>query len=682
MCLTRFLEDLFWTFRFLPRRSFALLARKSPQLQRSLAEIADAALALIEIEYEELPSVLSVVDALEDASHRVHDQPAKVPPNVSSRVHGRLVTFPPDSNIVSHLITEHGDIEKAFRSADRVFEHTFAIPSVHQGYLEPHACQIAIDDDGTVNVWISNKAPHPTRVQIADTIGVPIEKVVLHPVMIGGDFGGKGDLMDAPLCYYLARHTGRPVKMVMTYFEELTAANPRHAASIFLQTALDRDAKILGIKAKLLFDTGAYAGFCPVITLHGYVTFGGAYCIPNLHLEVFRVYTNSVPAGHMRGPGGPQITFALESHFDIISNELQIDPIKFRRMNAIAEGDLSPIGERRKFIHCGATIDAALAKWDWNKAKGANVGRGIALYEYPPGTYDRSTVEFVFSRSGIIQVNVGAPDTGTGFHTIVAQLVAEHFRIPTRDVDVRHPDTKNSAYEKGPSASRLTTTICQAIDDAAKKSKARFAQIVAKHFGCNLEEVRENDGQLFFREQILDLKAILEIAAGFGEETIIQSGENVSRPSSEITGFATQIAEVHVDRETGKVDILRILTAHDVGRVLNTVTHQGQIEGGLIQGIGQAMFEQLHRQDGAVISASLGDYKLPCIMDVPALETVLVTSEQADAHMVKSIGEISNAAIVAAISNAIYDAVGVRLMELPLSAERIYRALQSRKLHS
>jgi CO/xanthine dehydrogenase Mo-binding subunit len=589
---------------------------------------------------------------------------------------GVLEMYPAVPNAISRMTVQHGDAAAAFASAHRTFAHTFTVPSVHQGYLEPHACIVSVGKASNVDVWISHKGPHVAQRWLADVIGVPQASIRVNPTAIGGDFGGKGNLMDAPLCYYLAHHAGRPVKMVMDYFEELTAGNPRHSASITLQTALDRHAKILGMKGTMVFDSGAYAGFCPLPTLHGYLAFAGAYRVPSCSLELLRVYTNKVPAGHMRSPGGPQITFAVESHLDMIAHMLQIDPYKFRYDNAIEDGDLSPIGERRRSIRCKATIDAAMDKWDWKPRKAATVGRGIALYEYPPGTFDRSNVIISIGGDGKATVVTGAPDTGTGFHTVLAQLVAEHLGIAFNDVSVVQRDTTESGYERGASGSRLTTTVHQAVIMAATASKAALRALAAEHFACDVSQVRQTRDALFQAgNQSVDLKSLMSWAAAHGKAPIIHTGHNNPSDTSDVTSFAVQIAEVDVDVETGQVKVKRVVTAHDVGLILNPITHQGQIEGGLVQGIGQALCEQLHFQDGAVVSATLGDYKLPTIADIPELVTVLVPS---DDEAGKAIGEMSNAAIGAAIANAVYDAVGVRLTELPLNAEKIYNALQSK----
>jgi CO/xanthine dehydrogenase Mo-binding subunit len=642
------------------------------------SELAEEALSLIDVQYEELPAVFDVMEALSDAAHRVHDGSAKIVTAVSFGVHGKLRMYPPIPNVVSEHLIVHGDFAGAFASADRAFEHTFNVPSVHQGYLEPHTCLIRANANGSIDVWMSHKSPHVAGKMLADVIERPVDSINLHPVMIGGDFGGKGSLMDAPICYHLAMRSRRPVKMVMNYFEELTAGNPRHAATLTLRTAIDKDAQILGMNVQMVFNCGAYAGFNPLLTIAGYANFAGAYRVPACRLEVLRVHTNRVPAGHMRAPGAPQMTFALESHLDMIAADLGVSPFEFRRRNAIVDGDESPIGDRREFIHCRAVIDAALAKWDWKSPKRENTGRGIGLCEFPAGNFGRSTVTLTIQADGRIMLVVGSPDTGTGFHTMAAQLVADHFRVLVNEVEVLQGDTATSGFETGASGSRLTVTVHQAIDAAAERAKETLRAIAALYFNCSPDDVRQRaDGLFEGPPGHVRLKDLMAWAALNGRAPILEVGTNTPNQSENVTGFAAQIAEVEVDRETGQVIVERIVTAHDVGTVVNPITHQGQIEGGVVQAIGQAMCEQLQLSDGAIVSATLGDYKLPTIADIPILETVLVASSASDRNFLKGIGEMSNVAIAAAIANAIYDAVGVRLMELPVSAERIYATLRA-----
>jgi CO/xanthine dehydrogenase Mo-binding subunit len=644
-------------------------------------EIAEAALELIDVEYEELPAVFSAEEAMQPTAPVIHAEMVEVPPGAAARIHGELSMYPPIPNVISQLRVRHGDVVSALAHAHKIFEHRFAVPSVHQGYIEPHTCLVAIGADGLVDVWVANKGPHIARAHMAAAIGVPEDRIRFNPVVIGGDFGGKGSLMDTLLCYYLARAASRPVKMVMNSFEEMTAANPRHSASITLRTGVDRDAKLLAIEARVIFNAGAYAGFVPVPTLHGgYGELAGAYRVPNCAIEVLRVYTNTVPCGHMRSPGAPQVTFAVESHIDMIAHEMGLDPLEMRRRNAITEGDLTPLGERRRHLRCRETIEAGTRAFGWDKPKPVGAGRGVSIYEHPPGNFGRSTVTLTLGADGRITLMLGSPDTGTGFHTIAAQLVAEHFGVSVDAVNVAQGDTLVSGFEAGASGQRLTTTIGQAIATAADKMKQDLAALAAERLNCAPSDIRTGeDGSFSASGATIDRRALMGWAAARGKAPLSCQGENTPGGPSNRTSFVAHFAEVAVDRETGQVRLKRLVTAHDVGTIVNPIMHQGQIEGGLVQAIGQAMSEQIVLKDGAVITAHLGDYKLPTIMDIPELETVLLPGGGGAAPFsTTSIGEMSNVALPAAITNAVFDAVGVRLLELPVSAEKVLEGMSDK----
>ncbi len=653
------------------------VGEKVAAVAASTIEIAEAALELIDVEYAELPAVFSAEDAIQPTAPVIHAETVEVFPGAAAGIHGELRMYPPIPNVISQLTIGHGDTTSALARAHKVFEHSFSVPSVHQGYIEPHTCLVSVGVDGLVDVWMANKGPHIARAHLAGTIGVPEDRVRFNPVAIGGDFGGKGSLMDTLLCYYLARAAGRPVKMVMNSFEELTAGNPRHSARITLRTGVDLDANLLAIEARVVFNAGAYAGFVPVPTLHGgYGELAGTYRVPNCAIEVLRVYTNTVPCGHMRAPGAPQVAFAIESHIDMIAHEMGLDPVEMRRRNAIVEGDLTPLGDKRRQLRCQETIEAGAHAFGWDKPKPAGIGRGISIYEHPSGNFGRSTVALTMGTDGRITIQVGSPDTGTGFHTIAAQLVAEHFGISVGEVDVVQGDTLSSGFEAGASGQRLTTTIGQAIAAAAEKMKQDLATLAAERLNCAPADIRMGeDGSFSASDTVIDLRALMGWAAARGKAPLTCAGENKPGPTDR-TNFAAHFAEVAVDRETGQVRLKRLVTAHDVGTIVNPILHQGQIEGGLIQAVGQAMSEQIVLKDGAVITAHLGDYKLPTVMDIPELETVLLSGGSGSGPFTTSaIGEMSNVALPAAITNAVFDAVGVRLVELPISAEKVLEGL-------
>ncbi|MBI4203313.1 MAG: molybdopterin-dependent oxidoreductase, partial [Chloroflexi bacterium] len=277
-------------------------------------DTAQQALALIEVEYEELPAVFDPLEAMQEGATLLHPEVNSYP--------GLPQPLQKPSNVFVTNLYKKGDLEAGFAQADIIIEGTYATPVVHQAYLEPHTCAVWIDPQGRVQVWSSNKAPHALRQQLSDAVGIPRERILLNHAYIGGDFGGKGSPMNAPLCYYLALHTGRPVKMAMDYVEEFMAANPRHASVIKLRTGVKRDGTLTAHQATVVFNSGAYGGFKPGVNLGGGGHAGGAYRIPHVDIQVLMVYTNTVPCGHYRAPGEPQALFAIESHVDVIARRL------------------------------------------------------------------------------------------------------------------------------------------------------------------------------------------------------------------------------------------------------------------------------------------------------------------------------------------------------------------------
>ena len=644
-------------------------------------DIAEEALTLIEVSYEELPAVFDALEAMRDDAPRVHaDTSEYAHPPIPDFVHSdddRL--FPSIVNVVSQVRYTHGDTEVGFARAARIFEHSFSVPPVHQGYIEPHASVVHIEPDGKVELWISNKTPFIARAQFAAGIGVAEERVCVNTAPLGGDFGGKGSLMDSVVCYHLAAQSGRPVKMVMTYTEELMAGNPRHAATMTLKTGVDAGARITARKAKLVFSCGAYGAFTPLHTVHGGVHAGGPYRIPHVDIEVFRTYTNTVPAGHMRAPGAPQVVFAVESHMDLMAAELGLDPLEFRLRNTLEEGDRAPLGEQWRTIRCKETLQAAAKSAGWGTPKAPRVGRGIGLYEREPGAFGPSSATLSLNADASLTLMTGAADTGTGSFTILQQIVAEEFQLPLERVQVVQGDTDTAAWEVGAGGSRLTHMAGRATLLAVHALKDALIALAAQQMGQAADTIQLRAGRFIAQDgQHLDLKTFAAWAQAQGQLPLSRLGNYVPDPV-EVTSFCAQIAEVEVDPETGQVSLRQLTTAHDVGTVLNPLTHQGQIEGGVAQGLGQALTEHLLIEDGAVISLNLGDYKLPTSMDMPELNTVLVESRSGPApYAGKAVGEHSNVAIPAAVANAVFDAVGVRLTDLPVTAEKVYRGLKSR----
>ena len=635
-------------------------------------DMAEDALASIDVEYEEMPAVFDAHEAMKSEAPLLH-------PDYRSYAHAPQKFFSDIPNVHSHVTWKLGDIDKGFALAKRVFEHTFNTPAVHQGYIEPHASVVAIDPDGRVNVWISNKMPVRARELLADVIEIPEERIVVHLAQIGADFGGKGSLMDAPLCYHLAKRTGRPVKMVMTYTEELMAGNPRHPTSIFLRTGVTEEGQIVARQAKVVFNSGAYAAFKPVpfVNIPGAKDAAGVYGTPHIRIDAYSVYANCVPSGHFRAPGDLQVNFAVESSMDMIAEDLGLDRLEFRKQNLLKDGDWVPGGPQLEEVRVAETLAAAVKASSWNQPKSQpNRGLGLAVSHRLIGTGEANT-QLTLQEDGTIQVLTPVPEVGTGAHTILQQIVAETLFLPLDQVRV---ETASEIFktDSGSGASRVTYVGGQVVQQAAGELMKLILAAGAKGLGCAENEVVFEGGRVVHSESDGSL-SLAEVAklGGDGKSALrVKKLLNLSE-GPPVTTFTAQVVELEVDPETGQIRLLDVVTAHDVGTIINPLGHQGQIEGGLLQGVGFGLIEELRMEDGQVSTLNLGDYKLPNIRDIPPLTTVLVEEELGPAPFHgKAIGESSITPTGAAIANAVYDAVGVRFHDLPITAEKVYWALQ------
>ena len=638
-------------------------------------DMAEDALASIDVEYEEMPAVFDAHEAMNPEAPLLH-------PDYRSYAHAPEKFFSDIPNVHSHVTWELGDIDKGFALAKQVFEHTFNTPAVHQGYIEPHASVVAIDPDGRVNVWLSNKMPVRARELLADVIELPEERIVVHLAQIGADFGGKGSLMDAPLCYHLAKRTGRPVKMVMTYTEELMAGNPRHPTSIFLRTGVTEEGQIVARQAKVVFNSGAYAAFKPVpfVNIPGAKDAAGVYGTPHIRIDAYSVYANCVPSGHFRAPGDLQVNFAVESSMDMIAEDLGLDRLEFRKQNLLKDGDWVPGGPQLEEVRVAETLAAAVKASSWNQPKSQpNRGLGLAVSHRLIGTGVANT-QLTLKEDGTIQVLTPVPEVGTGAHTILQQIVAETLFLPLDQVRV---ETASEIFktDSGSGASRVTYVGGQVVQQAAGELMKLILAAGAKGLGCAENEVVFEGGRVVRSDSDGSL-SLVEVAklGGDGKSALrVKKLLNLSE-GPPMTTFTAQVVELEVDPETGQIRLLDVVTAHDVGTIINPLGHQGQIEGGLLQGVGFGLLEELRIEDGQVSTLNLGDYKLPNIRDIPPLTTVLVEEELGPAPFHgKAIGESSITPTGAAIANAVYDAVGVRFHDLPINAEKVYWALQQHR---
>ncbi|MGH2448981.1 MAG: xanthine dehydrogenase family protein molybdopterin-binding subunit, partial [Chloroflexota bacterium] len=528
-------------------------------------------------------------------------------------------------------------VDEHLSLAAHVVDQTYVTPAGHQGYLEPQACVAQWNTDDTLELWLPNKTPYRLRDQLSACLGIPAGSIELHPVAIGGDFGGKGSPMMAPLCAELSRLSGRPVRLALRYTEDLTSTNPRHPSSIRVRIGCDEDGRLMGLHVDAVLDGGAYAGYKPMpeVALRGVGHAASSYRVAAVCIESRIAYTNTVPKGHARAPGSPQVTFAVESALDELAACSNLSPWELRRRNILAAKEVGHEGI--PYVeHRGAAVlqRAAAVSRTVEPPPGMLHGLGVALYDRPTGL-GYTSISLTERTDGGVDVGVGVPDTGTGSHTVVRTTLAQALGLDRAMINVRHLPTSDLPGDQGVGGSRVTATLSAAAQRAAERWNT----------------------------------------PGHARSITVELHGELDNP---VTSYCVQVAQVAVDPATGRIQLLDLLSVVDVASVVHPGSHQSQVDGGAVMGIGFALHEDLELDDGQVWAANLGDFKIPSIRDVPALRTELLTGAQGiGASNVKSIGELLNCAVAPAIANAVFAASGVRLRHLPLRAEDVWQALQN-----
>ena len=631
-------------------------------------EIAQRALELIAVDYEELPAVTDPEEAMKDT--------LLVNPDMHG-FKGLLYEVSEPTNTVVHWEWSKGDVEAGMQQADLIVENTYTTPSQHQTYMEAHNATVRVNPDGTAEVWTPGKAPYAVRSQIAGPLGVEAESIVFHPVTIGGDFGGKGSPMNVALGYVLSKAVGgRPVRMVFDYAEEFLAANPRHYSRLRMRTGVKRDGTITAHDVSIVFDSGAYAGFKPAGHLGGAKAAGGPYRTENARVVENMVYTHNTPCGHMRGPGEPQAVFALESHIDEVAKALGMDPVQFRLMNLVEDGEPTALGDVFVENRAAEALSAAVEASGYDTPKAPGVGRGVSVGERPPGG-GRINSQVSLEADGSALITTPLFEQGAGAYTVLQQVVAQDLGLPADSVRMVVADTGLFDMDQGVGGSRVTNLGTVATHDAVVQAQDELFKLAAELQNWP-EEQLEVRGQMLVRTDTGESQPWSDLIARVGAPVV---GRGVASGGYEnpVTGYCAQIAEVEVDQETGQIRLTKLTTVHDTGTIINPIGHQGQINGGAMMGIGFGLQEELVRENGFVTTLSFADYKIPNIADIPELTTVVLDTpgKGVGPYNIKAIGESPNAPTAAAIANAIADAAGVRVRDLPATAEKVYQALQN-----
>jgi len=630
-------------------------------------DIAEAAVDLIEVEYDELPAIFDMNDAAKPGApigHPVANEDAGTPE--------KLV---PISNVFIDDLVERGDVLAGFAKADVIVEHTYTVSRQHQGYMEPHCCVAWLDDNGIMQVWAPNKNPHGIRGTVALAIGMDEDHVNLNPISVGGDFGGKGAALEEPLTCLLALKAKRPVKHVFTANEEFTAAAPRHAGSMRFKTGVMRDGTIIAHEVDAIFDGGAYGGVRPGPQLSGASHGGGCYRAESVRLRVKRVYTNNLPGGQARAPGEPQGFFAGESHIDMIARAINMDPFDFRIKNVIKDGEPTFAGHAYRSVRAEETLRAVADAGGYHHSKPANVGRGLAIGYRAPGTGE-SSVSLFLKPGGVVVVGTPVYEPGTGTYTTLRIVVAETLGVTPEMIDIQVMGTNVTDFDSGIGGSRGTRITSTSGYEASMDAKKQLFTLASTLLEWP-EDKLAIEGTDIVRTDTGERKPWGDVLSDVGQE-IRADAHFAAAGHPDVTGFAAQCAEVEVDPETGEVKLRKFTTAHDIGVIINPIGHQGQINGGVMQGVGYALMEAVEVEGGRVTTSNYADSKFPTYADLPEFQTVLLSEgEGVGPYNVKGIGENPITPVAAAIANAIEDASGIRIKGLPITAEKVHAAIKA-----
>jgi CO/xanthine dehydrogenase Mo-binding subunit len=629
-------------------------------------EAAEEAARRVVVDYEELEPLLDPARALADDAPVLH-------PDRRAYFHQAFAgrdPFPIDHLNVqgwNRFARGAANLDPIFAAAHRVYEGRFFSPRQHAGYIEPRSTLVWIDEDGaTIHVQSPNKMPFALRGWMARALDVAPETIVVEPSSIGGDFGGKGTTIDELPCYFLARATGRPVRYVETYAEELRIAPTRHAATLDLKTAVDGEGRFLAHVSRILYDGGAYAGakVLPwLIPGLGYSTV--PYFVPNSLVDVVSVYTNSPPGAHVRAPVDAQVFFAWEQHIDVIARDLGIDAIELRMRNALRDGQTALTDELVPESNAVRVLEALRRESRYGEPLPAGRGRGVALT--CRATHgNAASIALVLRASGRIDVVTGVTEQGSGQLTMLQRVAAAALDVRPERVGVRRANTGESLNDPGTGGSWVTRVVGGALHDASRKLRSLIAERASLTIAD--DAFVGPDG----RRIAFETGAALLCADGD-----VTTAGSYAPDGPDDFSFCAFAIETDVDFETGALHVTDAVIVCDVAEIINPVGHQGQIDGGFAAGIGSALMEEITLDEsGKVETLSLGEYKLPTMRDMPPLRTVLVRARGAQGPFgTKMAGELSNAGVAPAIANAIYDAAGVRLDRFPLTSERIYHAL-------
>ena len=650
-------------------------------------ETAQEAVRLIEVEYEPLPPVLEIEEALQEGAPLVHEDKK--------------------GNIAASSLIRRGEIEQGWKESDLILEEEFKTPFVHPLYLEPHICVASVDPHGGLLLYLAVQTPFTTRNMMARILGIPLHKIKVVQTHMGGAFCGKLDAHLHFIAALLAQKAGRPVRLANTREEDLSASFLRVPTRIKIKIGAKRDGTLIAKQVRILADNGAYCSLAPKIVCTNMATRSDClYRYRYTRTESTLVYTNKVPTSAFRGYGNPQITFAQESLIDAISHELGLDPVGIRLKNGVQIGDTTIHGW--KIASCGLQecLEEGARKIGWKEKRGNRDtkklrGMGVAAMVHVSGNrgaldWDGSEALIRMHEDGTATLFSGESELGQGKNTALSQIAAEATGLSADQVISAPVDTENSPFVLGPYSSKTTVLAGNAVKRAGEEIRKQILDIASKMLGLPAEVLTAKESFVYVKGEEnprLPVKEVLRHAhvhedrrTLFGHG-VFDTGKVRIGPQNEYYGdisatypFAAHFAEVEIDPQTGEIGLLRYVAAHDVGKAINPMAVEGQIAGGVAQGLGYALMEEVHFKEGRIQNPDLQDYTIPTAVDIPPIESILVESnDPAGPYGAKGIGEPTLIPVAPAIANAIFDAAGVRMRELPITAEKLFLAMKKKQ---
>lgn len=698
-------EDIPWTHGETVKDTPFLAQRKVRYIGEPVAAVAavdedtaQAAISLIEVEYEDLPTYFSPEEACAPGSIPIHEDFA----DYKKAPYLNVSCLP---NVCEHFKLRTGDVEQGFQESDVILQERYSVPPLHHAAMEPHSAIAQVDaESGKVTIWAANDAPFRALHQACDALELPPEKVRFINPCQGGGFGSKGGLKAETLAVALAYHTkGKPVRIKFNRPETIVSTVTRHGAIVHIKSGVKRDGTLIARQITVYWNAGAYAEKSPTVCIRGSSPAPGPYRIPHVKVDGYAVYTNNPVAGAFRGYGVPQTAWACEQHTDELAKRLGMDPLEFRLKNVFVDGDLSYWGERLHSVGLKETLVKAAEGIGWDSkqpnSRGVKIGKGLACISKPTRTPTTSTAGVVVDGKGNVFVLAGTVEIGQGCNTVLSQIAAEVLGVPFERVEMHLLDTDVIPFDFSTTSSRSTFHMGNAVKRAASNARAKISEMAAPLLGASKEKLCFADGAVFVSdapERSLAISEVIRRQVGeggtvrgdgsytyeAGKDLDVETGH--SEHASAFYMYATQAAEVAVDEETGRARVLRIVAAHDVGKAINPLNCVAQIEGGVVMGLGAALHEEVVVDaQGKVRNASFLDYHLLTSLDVPEMKTILVECPDPEGpYGAKGLGEPGLAPTPAAIGNAVANAIGARIYDLPLNPERVYWAIQEAKKKS